>query len=115
MVEVVGLGIERHFRHTVKGSKERRKLRGLVDEAVGGRRFQNCYGMVTLFKPERFFWKPLMSVKTDYFTEDNQGNEAFYRGSILTLVAFVFFCKNMLGSDAEQLAFIRGFSLHGVG
>jgi hypothetical protein len=49
--KVVGLGIERHFGRTVEGSQKRRKLRGLFDETVGGRRFQNFDGLLRWLNP----------------------------------------------------------------
>jgi 7-cyano-7-deazaguanine synthase len=107
--EVIGLGIERHLGRTVEGSKERRKLRGLVDEAVGGRRFQNFNGLVSVFKAKRSFWKPLMNAKLDFFTEDNQGDEAFYRGSVPFFFTFVsFFKAGKVGRGSRLFAFIRG-------
>jgi hypothetical protein len=49
--EVVSLGIERHFGRTVEGSKERRKLRGLINELVSGVGFQNGGGLLRWVNP----------------------------------------------------------------
>ena len=39
--EIVGLGVERDLGDAVKGGKERRELRGLVDERMDGRGIQS--------------------------------------------------------------------------